>query len=256
MRILLVNDDGINADGIKAMAKALSTEHEVYVVAPMQEQSGMSQALTVGKPLRVKNVDLNIDGVKAYSVSGTPADCSKLALEFLLDKKPELVISGINHGFNLGTDVLYSGTVGAAIEAYLHKISALAVSVSSKASISFDKIAEIITHKIKDFYESDKLFMYNINFPNSLKDDKIKFVFTKHGYRTYENEFDTVILEDGTTAYTMKGRAKDIGNDESTDIEVVKKGFISVTPLQIERTDFCKLTKLSDLGGINNGIND
>lgn len=256
MRILLVNDDGINAEGIRKMASALSNEHEVYVVAPMQEQSGMSQALTVGKPLHVKNIDLGINGVKAYSVSGTPADCSKLALEFLLDKLPDLVISGINHGSNLGTDVLYSGTVGAALEAYLHKIPAIAISASSKSTISFDEIAGIISREIKYFYDTDKLFMYNINFPNSLKDDKIKFVFTKHGYRTYDNEFDEIILDDGSKAYTMKGRAKDIGNDESTDIEVVKKGFISVTPLHVERTDFSKLNKLSDLGGIDNGIND
>ena len=152
--------------------------------------------------------------------------------------------------------MLYSGTVGAALEGYNHKISSIAVSVSSKSNVSFSTIAKIMADRISFFYNTDKLFMYNINFPKSLKDNKIKFVFTKHGRRIYENEFDAVILDDGSIAYKMQGRAKDIGNDEFTDIEVVKNGYISVTPLQIERTDFSKLETLNNLGGILNGIND
>lgn len=113
MRILLVNDDGINAKGLCVLAQVLALKHDVYVVAPAKEQSGMSQALTMGIPLRVQNIDMQINNVIAYSVEGTPADCTKLALEFLLKEKPDLIISGINNGANLGTDVLYSGTVGA-----------------------------------------------------------------------------------------------------------------------------------------------
>lgn len=256
MKILLVNDDGIKAEGLKAIAKELSLKHEVFIVAPMTEQSGMSQALTMGVPLRVETVDMKMENVTAYAMEGTPADCTKLALEFLLKEKPDLIISGINNGANLGTDVLYSGTVGAALEGYNHKISSIAVSVSSKSNVSFSTIAKVMADRISFFYNTDKLFMYNINFPKSLKDNKIKFVFTKHGHRIYENEFDAVILDDGSIAYKMQGRAKDIGNDEFTDIEVVKNGYISVTPLQIERTDFSKLETLNNLGGILNGIND
>ena len=251
MKILLVNDDGIKAEGLKAIAKELSLKHEVFIVAPMTEQSGMSQALTMGVPLRVETVDMKMKNVTAYAVEGTPADCTKLALEFLLKEKPDLIISGINNGANLGTDVLYSGTVGAALEGYNHKISSIALSVSSKSNVSFSTIAKVMADRISFFYNTDKLFMYNINFPKSLKDNKIKFVFTKHAYKT-----DAVILDDGSIAYKMQGRAKDIGNDEFTDIEVVKNGYISVTPLQIERTDFSKLETLNNLGGILNGIND
>ena len=102
MKILLVNDDGIKAEGLKAIAKELSLKHEVFIVAPMTEQSGMSQALTMGVPLRVETVDMKMENVTAYAVEGTPADCTKLALEFLLKEKPDLIISGINNGANLG----------------------------------------------------------------------------------------------------------------------------------------------------------
>lgn len=249
MRILLVNDDGINAKGLCVLAQVLALKHDVYVVAPAKEQSGMSQALTMGIPLRVQNIDMQINNVIAYSVEGTPADCTKLALEFLLKEKPDLIISGINNGANLGTDVLYSGTVGVALEGYNHQIPSIAISVSNKASIDFMQIAQIIADNIERLYQSDNLFMYNINFPDEFKDNKIKFVWTKHGRRIYENEFDKVILEDGSTAYKMQGRAKDIGNDECTDIKVVKKGYISITPLQLERTNWQQLTKLQNLGG-------
>lgn len=135
------------------------------------------------------------------------------------------------------------------MEGYNHQIPSIAISVSNKASIDFMQIAQIIADNIERLYQSDNLFMYNINFPDEFKDNKIKFVWTKHGRRIYENEFDKVILEDGSTAYKMQGRAKDIGNDECTDIEVVKKGYISITPLQLERTNWQQLTKLQNLGG-------
>lgn len=246
MRILLVNDDGIFAEGINILAKELTKNHEVYICAPKGEQSGMSQALSVGIPLRVKVENLPISVKKAFSIDGRPADCTKLALEVLLkDEQIDMVISGINKGANLGTDVLYSGTVGAALEGYNHKVRSLAVSVSSKSEISFEQIAKIVASKLDDFCKTDNLFMYNINFPIELNSGKIEFVFTKQGFRRYENEFDTVVLDDGSIAYKMQGRAKDIGNDEFTDIAAVNRGCISVTPLTLERTDFIKLNKLN-----------
>ncbi len=249
MRILLVNDDGIHAEGIQVLAKVLSKENDVIIAAPTKEQSGMSQALTVGKPLCVKSETLDLDKVKkSYSIDGTPADCCKLALEILLEKKPDLVISGINNGANLGTDVLYSGTVGAALEAYNHNISSIAVSVPKDRDITMSEVALVMTKHIKYFYQPDKLFMYNINFPKALKNGKVKFVPTKQGYRRYENEFDVVKSEDNSIFYRMQGRAKDNGNDEFTDIAITNKGFISVTPLFTERTNFEKLDQLLKYG--------
>lgn len=248
MKILLVNDDGILAEGINILAAELVKNHDVYVCAPSGERSGMSQALSVGIPLCVKQERLPVPVKKAFSVDGKPADCTKLALEVLLkDEHMDMVISGINRGANLGTDVLYSGTVGAALEGYNHKVRSLAVSVSGKSQLSFAQIAEITAGRLEYFYSTDELFMYNINFPIELNSGKIEFVFTKQGFRRYENEFDTVILPDGTVAYKMQGRAQDIGNDEFTDIAAVKRGCISVTPLTLERTDFAKLNKLNSL---------
>lgn len=250
MRILIVNDDGIKAQGIKQMAKALAknADNQVFVVAPHTEQSGKSQALTMGVALKVRDENIlpEFSNVKSYSVEGTPADCTKLALEILL-KDIDLVISGINHGTNLGTDVLYSGTVGAALEAYVHKIPAIAVSVGTKSKISFEQIAQVVADNLNYLCSTGKLFMYNINFPNKLKDDKIEIVFTKQGYRFYKNEFDIVKMPDGSVAYRMEGRAQDCNNDEQTDIVAFKKGYVSITPLCLERTDFVQLNHLKDL---------
>lgn len=248
MRILIVNDDGIKAEGIKAIAKSLAINHEVFVVAPHTQQSGMSQALSMGVSLKVKpeNILPDMTNIQAYSVEGTPADCAKLALEILFEDI-DLVISGINKGTNLGTDVLYSGTVGAALEAIVHKIPAIAVSVGIKSSISFEEIAQIMADNLNYLCSTGKLFMYNINFPSKLKDDKVKFVFTKQGYRFYKNEFDIVKMPDGSVAYRMQGRAQDSNNDEQTDIAMYNKGYISITPLCLERTDFVQLNQLQDL---------
>lgn len=121
MKILLTNDDGINAKGIQALINKISLLGEVYVVAPDGERSASSQAITMNKPIRVDEVELRIENTQAWSISGTPTDCVKLAIETLLPQKPDLVISGINAGPNMGNDVLYSGTVSAAIEAQFIK---------------------------------------------------------------------------------------------------------------------------------------
>ena len=243
-----MNDDGIQGEGLLVLARELAGRHDGYVCAPNKEQSGMSQALSVGVPLRVNNENIGLPVKKAFSIDGRPADCTKLALEILLkDKHIDMVISGINKGANLGTDVLYSGTVGAALEGYNHNVRSLAVSVSAKSAVSFEQIAKIVAEKLDCFYQTGEKFMYNINFPLELNSDKIEFVFTKQGFRRYENEFQTVVLSDGSVAYKMQGNAQDIGNDEFTDIAAVKRGCISVTPLTLERTDFVKLNELNSL---------
>ncbi|MCE5285859.1 MAG: 5'/3'-nucleotidase SurE, partial [Pelosinus sp.] len=130
MQILVTNDDGINAPGIHALVKEFSQLGNVFVVAPDAERSATSQAITVHQPIRVDKQDLNYLNTTAWRIGGTPTDCVKLALEAELISKPDIVVSGINHGPNLGTDVLYSGTVSAAIEAALHGLPAIAVSLN------------------------------------------------------------------------------------------------------------------------------
>ncbi len=132
MRLLLTNDDGINAKGIYALAKELEKNHEVIIVAPDNERSACGHSITLTRPLIVKEIKLEGLKSKAFSVDGTPADCVKIAINKLIDSKIDMVVSGINKGLNLGTDVLYSGTVSAAIEASIYKIPAMAISMEIK----------------------------------------------------------------------------------------------------------------------------
>ena len=138
MKILIANDDGIQAAGIQTLAKALCKEHEVYIVAPDQERSAAGHALTLNMPIRVREVNIGIDIAKAYAISGTPGDCVKIGITEILDVKPDLVISGINHGPNLGADVLYSGTVSAAMEGAVLGYPSLAVSLADLYGTSYN----------------------------------------------------------------------------------------------------------------------
>jgi len=169
LRILLTNDDGVEAAGIEALVRVLSPRHTVVVAAPAFEQSGMSHAITVKRCIcldRYRPLEENY-GVTAYRIEGTPADCVKLYLEAIsADIYPEYVISGINHGANLGTDVLYSGTANAAMEAYLHGITATAASPPMKTEDFYDKAGDALEENLTSlFYEEGKVNFYNVNFP-------------------------------------------------------------------------------------------
>jgi 5'-nucleotidase len=244
LRILLVNDDGIAASGIKTLCEVLSEvkEYEVLVAAPAAEQSGMAQAITVHRPIRVENYDLRLPNheIQAWKIHGTPADCVKLSLEVLLtEAPPDLVISGINRGSNLGTDVLYSGTVGAAIEAFLHGIPSIAVSLDVHSKFSFLWAAEQVKAKIGQWCEeAEEPFLYNVNFPKFINMEKDPFVFTKLGRRDYENAFHRIVDEENHVLYQMAGEIADKENDEATDIFAANQGYISITPLQIDLTDY------------------
>lgn len=248
MQILLTNDDGIEAIGIEALVRVFSKRHTIIVAAPAFEQSGMSHAITVKRniildhyrPLEEKY------NVTAYRVEGTPADCVKLYLEAISsDTYPDCVISGINHGTNLGTDVLYSGTVNAAMEAYLHKITAIAVSLDTKSVISYDAVAKILEENFATLlYEKGKANFYNVNFPKRFAKEAPQFVFTQIGRRDYVNTFKKTTTKDGKECYFLAGEILDKGNSEETDIVATERGYISVTPLQTDLTDYIHLKKL------------
>ncbi len=241
MRILLVNDDGIAAPGIRALCEVLSADKEIEVVvaAPAHEQSGMAQAITVHRPIRVEEYKMSIHDIRAWKIHGTPADCVKLSLEVLLgEEKPDLVISGINRGSNLGTDVLYSGTVGAAIEGYLHKIPSIALSLDVQSEMDFSVAAKLAKEKLAAWQQEEEPFLYNVNFPERLNAVADPFVFTKLGTRDYDNAFHRLVDEENHVAYQMAGEICDGENDEATDIFAVNQGYISVTPLQLDLTDY------------------
>ena len=248
MRILLTNDDGVEAAGIEALVRVLSPHHTVVVAAPAFEQSGMSHAITVKKCIRLDRYRPLEEryGVAAYRIEGTPADCVKLYLEAISsDIYPEYVISGINHGANLGTDVLYSGTANAAMEAYLHGITATAVSLDMKSEISYDTAARLMEENLFSlFYEEGKVNFYNVNFPKKFGENGPQFVFTQLGRRDYINAFQRMEDVDGKECYFLGGEILDEGNSDATDIAAAECGYISVTPLQTDLTDYLYLEKL------------
>jgi 5''/3''-nucleotidase SurE len=240
MKLLVTNDDGVHAKGIYALAKELQKYHEVIIVAPDDQRSASSHSITLTRPLRVKEEKLEGLNVKAYSVDGTPADCVRIALDQLISEKIDMVVSGINRGFNLGADILYSGTVSAAIEAAINKIPSAAVSTDVTDELSDYEVAaiyaeKIITEAYKNNIKED--FVLNINVPlKPLKDIKgIKV--SKIGGCVYSNYFQEMSLEGETRVFEIKGR---INEDHfyETDTKFIKEGFVTVTPLHYDLTNF------------------
>lgn len=248
MRILIGNDDGIEAKGLEALAAVLSREHEVIVAAPLSQQSGMAHALTVGDRMELRKGTYLEEkyGIEAWGVGGTPTDGIKLYMEELgKDKKIDVVISGINHGANLATDVLYSGTVGAAMEGFLHDIPAFAVSLNEGSDISFEEAAELFALFLTRVMQEEKApCLYNVNFPKSFGGKAPEFRYSRQGRRDYLNAFKRV-EEDGRVFYYVAGEIYDTDKGEGTDIHACESGFIAVTPLISDLTDWLILRKQS-----------
>lgn len=249
MRILLVNDDGITSAGLKALVQALSPYHTLTVTAPAVEQSGKSHAITVRQRIEIERyTDFNDQTATAWKIHGTPVDCVKIYLEAMITEyeRPDLVISGINEGANLGTDVIYSGTVGAAMEGYMHQIPALAVSLDVKSELSYDRVANYLLHQIPFFMRKHPApYLLNVNFPAFLREDKPVFAYTTLGQRDYLNAFRR-IEKDDQIFYYMEGEIYDGPNNEMTDIHAASLGYIAVTPLQIDLTDTLTLAQFTD----------
>lgn len=240
IRILISNDDGIQSPGIEALVKALHKEHKVIVVAPATQQSAMAHALTVRKRLYVEHYAPLEEkyGVEALMVSGTPTDCVKLYMEGIAKEKIDLVISGINNGSNLGTDILYSGTLGAALEGHIHGVHAIALSLDYKAELTFDFVAETFVKKMEKLMKlSDKPQLLNVNFPKKLKAD-YNWYWAKQGVRDYENAFIPNTDDEGKLYYWVGGKIIDTGNSADTDIELANAGNITVTPVLMNWCDF------------------
>jgi 5'-nucleotidase len=239
MNIMISNDDGILAPGIAALIHAFAkTGHDIYVCAPDSQRSAASHSLTLGKPLPVREMQLN--GVRrAWAIGGTPVDCVKLAL-LELCSQAELVVSGVNHGYNAGTDILYSGTVSAACEGVLLGVPAIALSTSFEnyehatecLNDVFDYIRE---HKLMDIHNA-----YNVNIPPSPLGVRI----THQGGPYYSDRFPST-GEEGM--YIASGKCvHENGGDLSLDTDAVISGYISIMPLTINRTDWTIYNKLNE----------
>lgn len=244
MRILLTNDDGIFAEGLSVLRKALGRFAELYVIAPDRERSATGHSITVHRPLRVREAGFRSQRVRGWVVDGTPADCVKLGLEALLPEKPDFLIAGINLGPNVGTDVLYSGTVSAAIEGIINGIPSVAVSLATHDEPDFSRAVDFIERFLPEFSRQivPTGTLLNINVPpGTPRGIKV----TKLGNIRYVNVIDRRTDPRGRVYFWMAGEPLDVnGNDSDTDVVAVKEGFISITPVHIDLTDYLFAEKL------------
>lgn len=245
--ILITNDDGFNARGIRALRAEISQAAAVIMVAPETEQSAVGHAITLSSPLKVRKV-VEDGEFLGYAVNGTPADCVKIAVTVLLDKPPELVISGINQGGNMGTCVIYSGTVSAATEAATMGIPAMAVSLNSFESQDFS-VAAAFARKIfpvvmeKGLPEGVSL---NINVPAVPASEIKGAVVTRQGKSRVIETFDKRTDPRNNTYYWMAGEMEMNEAEEGTDCELVGKNYISITPIHYDLTHFKSLDTLKE----------
>ena len=243
MVILLSNDDGIQSEGLTALEESLRPIGEIYTVAPDRAQSSMSHALTLHRPLRVHEI-----APRRMSVDGTPVDCVKLALTGLLPVRPNLVVSGINKGPNLGDDIIYSGTVSAAIEGALLGLPAIAVSLVTFKDFDFRAAAEFTAHLVSQIQQSGipPKTLLNVNVPPVSKEALKGWRMTRMGKRHYSENIVERVDPRGAKYYWIGGDDLCFAQEDGTDCIAVHEGYVSVTPLQVDLTDY-KLLQNSTL---------
>lgn len=240
MRILITNDDGINSTGLHMLIKEMERDNEVTVVAPSNQRSASSHSITIHDPLFIKEV--KIEGIKsqAYSVSGTPADCVKIGIEKLINGSVDMVVSGINYGLNIGTDVIYSGTVSAAVEGAIYKIPSMAVSMdvnnSDDALIQGAKCANSILKTAYENYIKNDMVI-NVNIPEKIGDGIRGIKVCQLGNRIYTTCYIETIRNNNEIGYELKSQACD-EEEEDTDVYYIKNRYITITPLHYDLTNF------------------
>jgi 5'-nucleotidase len=234
--ILVTNDDGVYSPGLKALLDPLSEFTQVYVVAPDRERSASSHSLTIHNPLRVQQLDERI-----FSITGTPTDCVAVGASKILPRKPALVVSGINHGPNLGDDITYSGTVSAAMEGTILNIPSFAISLDSRqgddlyydtaSSFAVNAVHFILKHSLP--YDT----LLNINIPNRPIEKVAGVRVTRQGKRVYEGSIRETTSPWGELYFWIGGGTPYWEHGEDTDINAVNEGYVSITPLHLDLTN-------------------
>ena len=239
MRILLSNDDGYFAQGIECLARVLAEVAEITVVAPERDRSGASNSLTLDRPLSLRR-----SGNGYYHVNGTPTDCVHLAVTGMLDELPDMVVSGINNGANMGDDTIYSGTVAAATEGFMMGVPSLAISLCSKAGVHYETAARVALELVKTVQreKAGEPLLLNVNVPDVPYDELRGMEVTRLGKRHRAEPVVTTITPRNETVYWVgaAGAAQDAG--EGTDFFAVSQNRVSVTPLQIDLTHNAQLS--------------
>ena len=245
-KILITNDDGIFSSGILALWEVVNPISNVSVIAPKNQQSAMSHALTLSKPLRAERIK-RVNEFKGWSVSGTPADCVKIGLKNLLEVIPDLIISGINEGSNLGKNIFYSGTVSAAHEGALNNIPSIAISLNSFQSKNWES-AKAITLKVIYYLLENKLpkgTFLNVNIPNCKLDEVKGFKITEQGNQYFNDTFKKRTDPRKSDYYWIDGEIIDEDKKLNYDGFAVKNNYVSISPLKYDLTnhDYIKYLK-------------
>ncbi len=239
-RLLLTNDDGFYAPGLQTLYRELSkTDYEIYIVAPESQRSATGHSITLFEPIFVQEIELEGENI-GYSIRGTPADCVKLAVQGRLVPEPDLVISGINNGPNLGTDVFYSGTVSAAMEGNLLGIPALAVSLANFKAKDYEGAARCTIKIIAEMFELKEQGLINLNIPDLPEEEWKGVKITSLGKSHYENVFERRKDPLGR-CYFWQGGTLLPDDGEGTDWQAIRSGYVSLTPMHSSLTDFDRL---------------
>lgn len=247
--ILITNDDGITAPGIKNLVEAVKTLGTVVVVAPDKPQSGMGHAITIGHPLRLHKVDV-FEGIESYQCSGTPVDCVKLAVDKVLHRKPDICLSGINHGANHSINVIYSGTMSAAMEAAIESIpsigfSLLDYSIEADFTTARHYVRVIVEQVLKT--KLDKHTALNVNIP-AVNLELIKGIkVCRQAYAKYNEEFIERADPHGRKYFWLTGEFVNFDKGKDTDVWALKNNYVSVVPVQFDLTHYQLKNKLEKI---------
>jgi len=245
--ILISNDDGIYAPGIFALWEAMSEIGKTTVVAPNTEKSAVGHAITIYDPIRIEKV-IRSNGFEGYAVNGTPADSVKIAVQAIMKKKPDLIISGINAGANVGQSLLYSGTISAASEGTLLGIPSIAISLDVLRNMNFST-SKVVATKIASMVINNSLpkdTLLNVNVPKDIEGGINGYQVTRQGAIYFKDNFDKREDPRGRIYYWMSGEVRDTDNDIKSDGVAIKKGYVSITPLQLKMTNFDFIDELND----------
>ena len=249
MNILITNDDGVGARGIKTLAEKMLEKHNVIVVAPREQKSASSHSISINIPIKIREEKIEGLDCKAYSIVGTPADCTQAGIS-LLAKDIDLVISGINRGFNSGIDILYSGTVSAAIEGAIYDVPSIAISMDvdwNRDDEDYSKAANWVS-KVVNLAEKKYLkknVVLNVNVPNINEEDIKGLKVCKIGKSTYKTEY-VLLQEDDDRVYETRGVRNEIEKDES-DLYFLSQGYVTLTPLHFDFTNFKELNEVKKI---------
>lgn len=245
--ILVTNDDGITAPGIRALVEAVKDLGNVIVVAPDSPQSGMGHAITIGEPLRLHKTDV-FDGIDAYECSGTPVDCVKLARDIILHRKPDICVSGINHGANHSINIIYSGTMSAAMEAAIEGVPSVGFSLldyryEADFSLARDVANRVVKQMLADPMPQHTLL--NVNIPKCTAEEFQGIKICRQAYAKWEEEFEQRTDPRGKDYFWMTGKFVNLDDRADTDVLALKNNYASVVPVSFDLTNVTMKDKMT-----------